>query len=176
MAEMLSHRLYGQKGYADGGKVESKDASLTRKEAIKELRKIQAEDAKNGEVDVDEEADKVRAAQPKWTDHLSDGRPGSKDWDPTMNKDPGEASQDANEVRAIGKGPAEIGLARGGKITQTAGKPVGKDDGMIPAQRGEYVIRKSAVKKLGDKVMDAVNHGHLPHSSKLYGRRAAVHG
>jgi hypothetical protein len=51
---------------------------------------------------------------------------------------------------------------KGGKIKRTAGPSIGKDDGLIPAQKGEYVIRKSAVKKLGTKVLDQVNRGKLP--------------
>ena len=51
---------------------------------------------------------------------------------------------------------------RGGKIRSTSGPKIGKDDGLIPAQRGEYVVRKSAVKKLGPKVMGQINKGHLP--------------
>lgn len=54
--------------------------------------------------------------------------------------------------------------ARGGKIKRTAGPRIGKDDGLIPAQRGEYVVRKSAVKKLGTKVLNQVNKGKLPAS------------
>jgi hypothetical protein len=49
-----------------------------------------------------------------------------------------------------------------GRIRRTAGPKIGKDDGLIPAQRGEYVIRKSAVKKLGTKVLDEINKGRLP--------------
>lgn len=56
------------------------------------------------------------------------------------------------------------GQARGGKIRHTAGPRIGKDDGLIPAQKGEFVIRKSAVKKLGSKVLGQVNKGRLPHS------------
>jgi hypothetical protein len=52
--------------------------------------------------------------------------------------------------------------ARGGRIKHTAGPRIGKDDGLIPAQRGEYVIKKSAVKKLGSKVLGQVNKGKLP--------------
>lgn len=52
--------------------------------------------------------------------------------------------------------------ARGGKIRHTAGPKIGKDDGLIPAQKGEFVIRKSAVKKLGSKVLGQVNRGKLP--------------
>lgn len=53
---------------------------------------------------------------------------------------------------------------RGGKIKHTSGPRVGKDDGLIPAQRGEYVVRKAAVKKLGTKVLNQVNKGKLPHA------------
>jgi hypothetical protein len=53
-------------------------------------------------------------------------------------------------------------MPKGGRIIRVAGKPIGKDDGLIPAQKGEYVIRKSAVKKLGTKVLDQVNKGRLP--------------
>jgi hypothetical protein len=53
-------------------------------------------------------------------------------------------------------------MARGGKIKHTSGPRIGKDDGLIPAQRGEYVVRKSAVKKLGTKVLNQVNKGKLP--------------
>lgn len=54
------------------------------------------------------------------------------------------------------------GLARGGKIKRTAGPRIGKDDGLIPAQKGEFVIRKAAVQKLGTKVLSQVNKGRLP--------------
>jgi hypothetical protein len=54
------------------------------------------------------------------------------------------------------------GKARGGKIKRVAGKRIGKDDGLIPAQKGEFVVRKAAVKKLGDKAMNTINKGRLP--------------
>lgn len=54
------------------------------------------------------------------------------------------------------------GLARGGKIKRTAGPRIGKDDGLIPAQVGEFVVRKSAVKKLGTAALKQVNRGKLP--------------
>lgn len=52
--------------------------------------------------------------------------------------------------------------ARGGRIKHTSGPRIGKDDGLIPAQRGEYVVRKAAVKKLGTKVLGQINKGKLP--------------
>ena len=53
-----------------------------------------------------------------------------------------------------------------GRIKHVAGKPIGKDDGLIPAQRGEFVVRRSAVKKLGDKALNTINKGRLPKQGK----------
>lgn len=50
----------------------------------------------------------------------------------------------------------------GGTIRKTSGPPIGRDDGLIPAQKGEYVVRKSAVKKLGTAALDTINKGKLP--------------
>jgi hypothetical protein len=50
----------------------------------------------------------------------------------------------------------------GGKIKHTSGPRIGKDDGLIPAQRGEYVVRKSAVKKLGTPALNQINRGKIP--------------
>jgi hypothetical protein len=58
--------------------------------------------------------------------------------------------------------------SKGGKIKSTSGPPIGKDDGLIPAQKGEYVVRKSAVKKLGTAALNQVNKGRLPASKRLY--------
>jgi len=52
--------------------------------------------------------------------------------------------------------------ARGGKIRRTSGPKVGKDDGLIAAQKGEFVVRKSAVNKLGTKALNTINRGKLP--------------
>jgi hypothetical protein len=54
------------------------------------------------------------------------------------------------------------GLARGGKIKRTSGPRIGKDDGLIPAQKGEFVVRKSAVNRLGTKALNTINKGRLP--------------
>jgi hypothetical protein len=52
--------------------------------------------------------------------------------------------------------------ATAGKVRRVAPPPVGKEDGFIPVQRGEYVVRKSAAKKLGTRVLNQVNKGRLP--------------
>lgn len=49
--------------------------------------------------------------------------------------------------------------SRGGKITRVAGNPVGKEDGLIAVQKGEFVVRRAAVQKHGPKKMAAVNAG-----------------
>jgi hypothetical protein len=82
--------------------------------------------------------------------------------DPSIRVNPSGASADSNVVRGMApKNPAdnEQGLARGGKIKSVSGKPVGKDDGMIPAKRGEYVVKKSSTAKYGPAKMAAVNKG-----------------
>lgn len=66
------------------------------------------------------------------------------------------------ERQKSGDGKATDGKAKGGKITVVAGKPIGKDDGLIPAQVGEFVVRKSAVKKLGVAALNEINKGRMP--------------
>jgi hypothetical protein len=57
---------------------------------------------------------------------------------------------------------AARGLRRGGP-TRPRGPKIGKEDGLIAAQKGEYVIRKSSAKKLGTKTLDHINRkGTLP--------------
>lgn len=43
-----------------------------------------------------------------------------------------------------------------------ASRQFGKDDGLIPIQRGEFVVKKSAVKKLGAEALKQINRGRLP--------------
>jgi hypothetical protein len=54
------------------------------------------------------------------------------------------------------------GSRKGGPIRKTYGPKLGKEDGVIAAQRGEYVVRKSAAKKLGKSALDTINRGKLP--------------
>jgi hypothetical protein len=103
---------------------------------------------------------------------MSKIRRGNADVDRRMEIDPSDRSEDSNVMRVLpsrdeadyrGK---ELALASGGRITAVAGKPIGKEDGIIAAQKGEWVIKKSAVKKLeqdhGPDAMDAINQGRLP--------------
>lgn len=95
----------------------------------------------------------------------------------------GQAAKQANAILkktgdeglaiAVANKNARSHFARGGIIKEVAGKPIGKDDGLIAAQRGEFVVKKSAVKKLGAAVLNEINKGQLP-SERLYGSRKAV--
>ncbi len=53
--------------------------------------------------------------------------------------------------------------AHGGLVTAMFGPdPDGPDEGQINIQRGEYVIKKSAVKKYGAGLLDMINEGKIP--------------
>ena len=62
-----------------------------------------------------------------------------------------------------GGGPGEGGWAKGGLIDKLTGSdPSGPDDGYGKLQVGEYVIKKSAVKKYGQGLLDMINDGKVP--------------
>jgi len=74
----------------------------------------------------------------------------------------------ADQADGMGDSAADGGAqggpeyAKGGKITSTPGhNPPGPDTGQINAQRGEYVIRRSATKRYGKDVLDALNKGRI---------------
>lgn len=55
------------------------------------------------------------------------------------------------------------GYAKGGMVHGLLGpNPKGPDDGAAFLDRGEYVIRKSAVKKYGRGLLDMINEGKVP--------------
>ena len=67
-----------------------------------------------------------------------------------------------NEGGGIGAGE---GLAQGGKVTKRHLKgpdPKGPDEGYGALLSGEYVIKKSAVKKYGKGLLDMINDGKIP--------------
>jgi hypothetical protein len=62
-----------------------------------------------------------------------------------------------------GGGPGEGGWYMGGLIDRVSGKnPKGPDEGQINAQKGEYVVKKSSVKKYGKGLLDMINDGKIP--------------
>jgi hypothetical protein len=70
-----------------------------------------------------------------------------------------------NGVSGSGTGVSGIGsnYAMGGLIDSVSGQdPAGPDDGQINAQKGEYVIKKSSVKKYGKGLLDMINEGKMP--------------
>jgi len=59
--------------------------------------------------------------------------------------------------------PGDAAFAHGGLVTAMFGPdPDGPDEGQINIQRGEYVIKKSAVKKYGKGLLDMINDGKVP--------------
>jgi len=61
------------------------------------------------------------------------------------------------------------------KIRRTHGPPIGKEDGIIAAQKGEFVIKKSSARKLGDKALNHINkHGSLPNGKAKARKRSKV--
>jgi len=46
-----------------------------------------------------------------------------------------------------------------GLVTRTSGPKIGKDDGVIAAQKGEFVVKRASAKKYGTKKLAAVNAG-----------------
>jgi hypothetical protein len=59
--------------------------------------------------------------------------------------------------------PGDAAFAHGGLVTAMFGPdPDGPDEGQINIQRGEYVIKKSAVKKYGQGLLDMINDGKVP--------------
>lgn len=54
-------------------------------------------------------------------------------------------------------------LFKGGLVTAIFGQdPAGPDEGQVNIQRGEYVIKKSSVKKYGQGLLDMINEGKIP--------------
>lgn len=52
---------------------------------------------------------------------------------------------------------------KGGLVTAIFGRdPAGPDEGQVNIQRGEYVIKKSSVKKYGQGLLDMINEGKIP--------------
>ena len=65
-----------------------------------------------------------------------------------------------SEVSSSGEA---YGNAKGGLITNVFGPdPAGPDEGQVNIMRGEYVIKKSAVKKYGQGLLDMINDGKIP--------------
>ena len=55
-------------------------------------------------------------------------------------------------------------FAKGGKVNMAPqmNNPPGPDDGYAALDNGEYVIRKSAVKKYGSNIFEQINAGKIP--------------
>jgi hypothetical protein len=60
-------------------------------------------------------------------------------------------------------GGGEAGLYKGGPVKGLLGpNPKGPDEGYKALKSGEYVIKKSSVKKYGEGILGAINQGKIP--------------
>ena len=102
------------------------------------------------------------------------GVSGKSSWGKSGNADQdiggGTVAGDGNgPFGGAGNGPAGIGgdfglYAKGGKVNMAPqmNNPPGPDDGYAALDNGEYVIRKSAVKKYGSNIFEQINAGKIP--------------
>ena len=77
----------------------------------------------------------------------------------------GNAAGGAGQSGDGGTGDSSTATAKynGGLVTAIFGQdPAGPDEGQIDIQRGEYVIKKSSVKKYGQGLLDMINEGKIP--------------
>jgi hypothetical protein len=80
----------------------------------------------------------------------------------------GIGSQGGDSAGNTGGGPGtgadgDAAFAKGGMVRSLLGPdPKGPDDGMGYLDKGEYVIRKSAVNKYGKGLLDMINEGKVP--------------
>jgi hypothetical protein len=76
---------------------------------------------------------------------------------------PGEGAQGGNTSSDTGVGNPGESNYMGGLVTNVFGTdPTGPDEGQVNIMRGEYVIKKSAVKKYGQGLLDMINDGKIP--------------
>ena len=73
-------------------------------------------------------------------------------------------ASDGNTGGGPGTGaPGDAAFAKGGMVKSLLGPdPQGPDDGMGYLDKGEYVIKKSAVNKYGKGLLDMINEGKVP--------------
>lgn len=89
------------------------------------------------------------------------GGSGGSDVDGGAGNSAGTGNNDGGRDAGTGGGF----MAKGGPVTARDVKgpnPAGPDDGFTALQVGEYVIKKSAVNKYGQGLLDAINQGKLP--------------
>ena len=92
------------------------------------------------------------------------GNPGESGGGPTSSESGvGNPGESGGGYGASGDG--DSGYAKGGKVTKNRLKgpdPKGPDEGYGALLSGEYVIKKSAVKKYGQGLLDMINDGKIP--------------
>jgi hypothetical protein len=81
----------------------------------------------------------------------------------TGTGNPGESGGGGNTSSDTGTGNPGESYYMGGLVDKVGGRnPAGPDDGTGMLDLGEYVIKKSAVKKYGQGLLDMINAGKIP--------------
>ena len=81
----------------------------------------------------------------------------------TGTGNPGESGGGGNTSSDTGTGNPGESYYMGGLVDKVGGRnPAGPDDGTGMLDLGEYVIKKSAVKKYGQGLLDMINNGKIP--------------
>jgi hypothetical protein len=103
-------------------------------------------------------------AMPSTTMGLAQGYDGPGSNQGGGNVDAGTAPGVAGVSDVAGPAGAGDTYAKGGLVNMAPQKnnPPGPDDGYAALDNGEYVVRKSAVNKYGQGLLDAINQGKLP--------------
>ena len=109
-------------------------------------------------------AAKAADAAPGTTTGLAQGYDGPGSNQGGGNVDAGTAPGVAGVSDVAGPANAGDAYAKGGLVNMAPQKhnPPGPDDGYAALDNGEYVIKKSAVNKYGQGLLDAINQGKLP--------------
>ena len=117
-------------------------------------------------VDVDKAADAIRSQS--WMQHLGRTRKISSAADLRMALPTPQTNDKMPTVSSV-PSASDTGAAKGGMVRRVGGKPVGREDGIIAVQKGEYVVKRSSAAKYGPAKMSAVNRGTAKITTK--GRR-----
>lgn len=164
-------RTGGSAGYADGGEVTDAAPPPPTK------REIEIANALQSNRSAEEDLPVVVRGKNGSVDAAETGRLNLNNMIDKEREDADKKYPTTPKWSARGRAAAAgDGKAKGGKIKHTSGPPIGRDDGLIPAQKGEFVVRKAAVKKIGVAALNEVNKGNLSKAARLYSKKAVHHG
>lgn len=110
------------------------------------------------------------ASQGQTSSQSGEGNPGEQPGETSSDTGVGNPGEQGGGGSGSGNTSSDTGVGNpgesnymGGLITNVFGTdPAGPDEGQVNIMRGEYVIKKSAVKKYGTGLLDMINDGKIP--------------